>query len=50
MNDYFDSFDCQVQSEEMHWVDPCILTDEERAAEEVSDEELKELIDSLPDD
>ena len=37
MGDYFDSFDCQVQCEEVYCVDPCAMALGEE--EEVSDEE-----------
>ena len=46
MGDYFDSFDCQVQCEEVYCVDPCAMALGEE--EEVSDEELAALINSLP--
>ena len=46
MSDYFDSFDCQVQCEEVYWVDPCVMAPGEE--KKVSDEELAVLINSLP--
>ena len=46
MGDYFDSFDCQVQCEEIYWIDSCAIDFDEE--EEISDKELAILINSLP--
>lgn len=46
MNGYWDSFDCQIQCEEVYWQDSCIMIDGD---DEVSDEELMALIESMPE-
>lgn len=40
MNGYWDSFDCQIQCEEVYWQDPCIMIDGD-------DEELMALIEFI---